>query len=98
MKKFNINTIMSNGIINAPKVGISGAFYKYQFCRSRSEWNAVFDKAAKKLDSYWGDNPLGGRAFTKDVGNYVYLYVFDCYGNWESVAFTHKVIAGDIRQ
>ena len=102
-KKFNINTIMSNGIINAPKVGISGAFYKYQFCATREEWNAAFDKAAKRGDQHWewvpkGNNSPIGDYFTKTVGNYVYLYVIDSRGDWESVAFTHKVIAGDIRQ
>ena len=103
MKKFNINTIMTNGIINAPKVGISGAFYKYQFCRSRMEWDAAFNKAASLGDQYWESVPEGnhspiGDYFVKEVGNYVYLYVMDSYGDWESVAFTHKVIAGDIRQ
>lgn len=98
MKTNTMKTIVRNGIASALNVGELGVFYANQFCYSRQEWNAAFDKAAKALDSYWGDNPLGGRAFTKEVDNYVYLYILDCYGDWESVAFTHKVIAGDIRR
>ena len=103
MKKFNINTVIINGLKSAPRVGISGVFYKYQFCATREEWNAAFDKAAKRGEQHWewvpkGNNSPIGDYFTKTVGNYVYLYVIDSRGDWESVAFTHKVIAGDIRQ
>lgn len=103
MKKFNINSVIINGLKSAPRVGISGAFYKYQFCATREEWNVAFDKAAKRGAQHWEWVPEGncspiGDCFTKERGNYVYLYVIDSYGDWESVAYTHKVIAGDIRQ
>ena len=103
MKKFNINTVIINGLKSAPKVGISGAFYKYQFCATREEWNTAFNKAAERGAQHWEWVPEGtcspiGDYFTKEVGNYIYLYVIDSRGDWESVAFTHKVIAGDIRQ
>ena len=103
MKKFNINTIMNNGIKNAPCVGISGAFYKYQFCDTHEKWDAAFNKAVKRGAQHWEWVPEGncspiGDCFTKERGNYVYLYVIDSYGDWESIAYTHKVIAGDIRK
>ena len=102
-KKFNINTIINEGIENAPSVGISGAFYAYQFCDTRKKWDAAFNKAARRGDQHWEWVPEGtcspiGDYFVKEVGNYVYLYVIDSRGDWESVAFTNKVIAGDIRQ
>ena len=99
MKKFNINTIIHEGIEKAPRVGISGAFHAYQFCDTRKKWKDAFNKAAKRGAQCFawvpkGNNSPIGDYFTKTSGNYVYLYVIDSRGDWESVAYTHVVIAG----
>lgn len=60
MKKFNINTIMNNGIKNAPCVGISGAFYKYQFCDTHENGMLLLIRQQK-------EEPNIGNGFQKEI-------------------------------
>lgn len=93
--------VIKNGVDNAPAMGIDSAFYKRQFVPTRKEWESKkkevkemgFRLAEEIYSSGGGVGPCGV-VVEKKIDNYVYLYLVNSKGNWESQYFTHKVIAG----
>lgn len=99
----NNNYIAKIGTSCAPNFGLSGAFYSRQFISTRTEWikkvadtfvgaETLFDSANPDPES---NNvcPCGDIRVERRDG-YVYLYVSDSYGRWQSEWFTTHKIAG----
>lgn len=100
-----MSEIITRGVKSCPKfMGIHGAFYRNQFVGSRDEWKKEVNKLREESDiifdevyphAHEGGNAgdIGELLFSRNHG-YIYVYMMDYYGNWESRIFTHEVIAG----
>lgn len=100
-KSIVMQNIINKGLHTAPYVGFEGGFYPNMFVDTRKEWEGkkreVKEKGfrlAEEIYSSGGGVGPCGVTVEKEVGNYVYLYLVNAYGDWVSQYFTHKVIAG----
>lgn len=81
------------GLEKAPTVGIGGAFNPLDFCKTKEEWEAAVGRAEKDSDYYaegvtWGSQI--GEIVRVERDGYIYMYVVDAYGNWQSQAYALK--------
>lgn len=81
------------GLEKAPTVGIGGAFNPLDFCKTKEEWEAAVGRAEKDSDYYaegvtWGSRI--GEIVRVERDGYIYMYVVDAYGNWQSQAYALK--------
>ena len=100
-KSIVMENVINAGLHNAPYVGFEGGFYAHMFVDTRNEWKKRKEELEKKGNCLYdeaydgtGNNGPIGMVIEKEVGNYVYLYLVNAYGDWVSQCFTHKVIAG----
>lgn len=100
-----MNEIISKGIAVAEPHGIGSTFYPWQFVSTQAEWidqmnklrarsDDMFDEAYP--DAYDGGNvgPVGEIIISQHSG-YVYVYIIDFRGDWESAVFTTVETAGE---
>lgn len=96
-----MNEIIMRGIELAPSVGMGGVFYPGMFLFYKYEvyacWGNIYAKALEaRREEGILDMPNGCYFPARIVKDgYVYIYKQDNYGNLDSVAYTHSVIAGD---
>ena len=91
------------GVMSAPCVGVAGAMWPHMFCADPDTWKKAMNDAKEKGASYYGEaypnaysggnvGPIGTvKKLERD--SFVYLYVINLYGDYDSVAFTTQKIA-----
>lgn len=101
----NIQNVAKRGASLATPHGISSEFYPRMFVTSRQDWIAQMNGLRIESDdlfdicypdAYDGGNtgPVGEIIIEKHDG-FVYVYIINSVGDFDSRFFTHEVIAGE---
>lgn len=104
MSRYNESYVAHVGVNCAPSRGISGAFYPRQFVSTQKDWlvkvaasireaGDLFEEANSAYRESNNVCPVG-RLDVSEKDGYVYLYVLGSFGDWESMWFTTRKIAG----
>lgn len=91
--------IINYGIEMAPMVGLSGSFHPHMWVGERKAWEDAVKKTradGRYLHNFYncGDNCPCGDVKIVHKDNYIYMYVVNERGDWDSMFFTHEVIGG----
>lgn len=100
-----IRTIAERGAKLAEPHGTSSAFYPHMFVENREDWiqymNSLREDSDRLFDEFYPDaydggkvGPCGEIQISKHDG-FIYVYLINSRGDWDSRFFTHEVIAGE---